>query len=275
MTESGSEGPARDVRRAAIRAELEERAVAGDGLLVAQAFNPLDREDQRFRTWHEGNLLYVQSTFATESAGLYLQAYVPDANLFVRHGFDVRKHNERVSEFTRRLRSMAENIERLVLAGPVLGAPSAPKETTSKRVFIVHGRDEGWREAVARFLETKLKLQPVVLQEQASQGRTVIEKIEKYSDVHFAVVLMTPDDEGRLFGSEDPLTRRSRQNVVFELGFFMGLLGRGRVCVIGEPNMPELSDLKGLVTVLPSSDWQLPLAKEIRAAGVEVDFNNL
>ena len=89
----------------------------------------------------------------------------------------------------------------------------------ARKIFIVHGHDEGAREAVARYVE-KLKFEPIILHEQASRGRTVIEKIEAHSDVGFAVVLLTPDDFGGEKG-EQPKDR-ARQNVVLELGYFVG-----------------------------------------------------
>ena len=51
------------------------------------------------------------------------------------------------------------------------------------------------RESVARVLTT-LGLEPVILHEQPDKGRTIIEKFYEHSDVGFAVVLMSPDDEG-------------------------------------------------------------------------------
>ena len=89
---------------------------------------------------------------------------------------------------------------------------------TSRNVFVVHGRDNAAKESVARFLE-KLGLHPIILHEHADRGRTVIEKFEAHSNVGFVVVLLTPDDEGRLRDSEE-LELRARQNVIFELGFF-------------------------------------------------------
>lgn len=65
----------------------------------------------------------------------------------------------------------------------------------SRKVFIVHGHDDGARETVARFLE-RIGLEAIILHEQANQGRTIIEKVVAHSDVGFAVVLLTPDDEG-------------------------------------------------------------------------------
>lgn len=102
------------------------------------------------------------------------------------------------------------------------------KAVHSDRVFVVHGHDEGARESVARFLE-KLGLEPIILHEQANRGRTVIEKIEGHRDVGFAVVLLTPDDQGCVEGGQ--LEPRARQNVLLELGYFLGYLGRDRVCV--------------------------------------------
>ncbi len=69
------------------------------------------------------------------------------------------------------------------------------KAQFSRKVFIVHGHDDGARETVARFLE-RIGLEAIILHEQANQGRTIIEKVVAHSDVGFAVVLLTPDDEG-------------------------------------------------------------------------------
>jgi predicted nucleotide-binding protein len=91
------------------------------------------------------------------------------------------------------------------------------------RIFIVHGHEDAPREAVARFIET-LGFRPIILHERPNEGRTVIEKVEAHGDVGFAVVLLTPDDEGCLKG-ETP-EPRARQNVLLELGYFIGRLGR-------------------------------------------------
>ena len=141
----------------------------------------------------------------------------------------------------------------------------------SRRAFIVHGHDEGARESVARFLE-RLGLEPVILHEQANRGRTIIEKFEAHKDVGFAVVLLTPDDEGCEKGGVP--RPRSRQNVVLELGYFVGVLGRDRVCALrrGEVEIP--SDFTGVVYVPfdESDGWKQALGRELEAAGFEVDW---
>jgi predicted nucleotide-binding protein len=110
----------------------------------------------------------------------------------------------------------------------MVGAEAAPALDLSK-VFVVHGHDEGTREAVARFIQ-RLRFQPIILHERANEGRTVIEKVEAHGDVGFAVVLLTADDEGCTKG-ETPRPR-ARQNVLLELGYFIGRLGRNRVCAL-------------------------------------------
>jgi predicted nucleotide-binding protein len=158
-------------------------------------------------------------------------------------------------------------------------AATAPRSNNalSKRVFVVHGHNEVMKLAVARLLE-KLKLEPIILHEQESRGLTIIEKIERYSDVGFAVVLMTADDVGAAKAkSPDGLQARSRQNVILELGYFVALLGRSCVCALYESGVEVPSDFDGVVYTLidPAESWKLSLAKEIRAAGLSVDLNDL
>lgn len=143
----------------------------------------------------------------------------------------------------------------------------------SNKVFIVHGHDAEARETVARYLQM-LGFEPVILHEQANQGRTVIEKIEANRDVGFAVVLLTPDDVGRSV-KEDELKPRARQNVLLELGYFICHLGRDRVCTLRRGNVDIPSDFAGVVweNMDDGSGWKMALARELRAAGHEVDLN--
>jgi GAF domain-containing protein/DNA-binding response OmpR family regulator len=146
-----------------------------------------------------------------------------------------------------------------------------------RRVFIVHGRDDALREKVARFIE-RLQLQAVVLVEQPASGLTIIEKFERYSNVGYVVVLLTPDDAGglRKLPMETPdLKPRARQNVIFELGYFAGKLGRQKVCVLYQDEVELPSDYYGVEYLLAQADngWQLVLARALRQAGLEVDLN--
>jgi predicted nucleotide-binding protein len=143
----------------------------------------------------------------------------------------------------------------------------------SRKVFLVHGHDGAMESQVARFLE-RLKLIPIILHEQANKGRTIIEKFEKHSsDVGFAVVLLSPDDTGSAKGGT--LSPRARQNVILELGYFIGKLGRERVCALHAGDVELPSDLHGVVWVPYSGDWKLKLIQELKAAGIEVNTDQL
>ena len=142
----------------------------------------------------------------------------------------------------------------------------------TRKVFVVHGRDEGARDAVARFV-AKLHLDPVILSEMPNVGRTIIEKFEAHADVGYAIVLLTSDDRGGLQGED--ARPRARQNVIFELGFFIGKFGRDRVCALtkGSPEIP--SDYAGVayVSMDTSSQWKMEVVRELKAAGFDVDAN--
>ncbi|MCL4530188.1 MAG: nucleotide-binding protein [Chloroflexi bacterium] len=143
------------------------------------------------------------------------------------------------------------------------------------RVFLVHGKNEEAIQTTARFLE-KLDLQATILREQPNEGRTIIEKFEDYSDVAYAVVLLVGDDRG---GAKDAAYEvqmpQARQNVILELGFFLGKLGRKRVCALYQEGVEVPSDYDG-VAFVPfdnGSAWKWALARELKAAGLEIDMN--
>jgi predicted nucleotide-binding protein len=169
------------------------------------------------------------------------------------------------------LRPRAEQIDGL--AQPLESEQAMPIELNSRKVFLVHGHDEAVKLAVARFLE-KLGLEPVILHEQPNKGQTVIEKFEANSDVGFAVVLLTPDDEGRAATGKD-LRPRARQNVILELGYFIGKLCRPRVCALYKEGVELPSDIHGVIYVPydGAGGWRLELARELKAAGIDVDLN--
>ena len=150
------------------------------------------------------------------------------------------------------------------------------EQITTKAVFVVHGRDEGAREKVARFLE-RLELRPVVLHEQPNEGRTIIEKFEDFAHVGFAVVLLTPDDTGRLQADAGEYRPRARQNVIFEFGYFIGKLGRERVCALVQGDLERPSDYDGVLYIQldDSEGWKMRLVRELKSAGYDIDANRV
>jgi len=133
------------------------------------------------------------------------------------------------------------------------------------RAFIVHGHDEMALHELKDYLQNTLGWpEPVILREKPNKGKTIIEKFEEYAGrIDYVFVLVTPDDT-----TFDPKTndekRRSRQNVIFELGFFYGFLGRkkGRVIVLKKGDVDIPSDIEGIV-------W-INIDKDIRSAGEDI-----
>jgi predicted nucleotide-binding protein len=156
-------------------------------------------------------------------------------------------------------------------------APARPTLwRTSSKVFVVHGHDEAALQAAARFLE-QLDLEAIILREQPDAGRTVIEKFEDCaSEVGFAIVLLTPDD---LAGpaSGPAAGAQARQNVIFELGYFAGKLGRGRTCLLRKGDVDIPSDLYGVIyTDIDAADgWKIKLVRELKAAKLDFDANRM
>jgi len=171
-------------------------------------------------------------------------------------------------------KNLTEKLEFTARASTAPRQRAASSAANTRDVFVTHGHDEAAREAVARFLE-KAGFNPIILHEQANRGDTVIEKIERYSDVGFAVVLLTPDDVGGPAGSAQKA--RARQNVIAELFYFVGKLGRSRVAALVKGTIEIPSNIGGVVyTDLDGPGaWRAALLRELEAAGYQVDWSAL
>lgn len=149
--------------------------------------------------------------------------------------------------------------------------PQAPVQ--KNKVFIVHGRDNEAKQEVARFIEN-IGLEPIILHEQVSGGKTIIEKIEHYSaEAGFALVLYTACDRGRgAFETKVPARKRARQNVVFEHGYLMAKLGRENVCALVKDEIETPNDISGVVYAALDSygAWKTEIAKELKACGYQI-----
>jgi hypothetical protein len=187
---------------------------------------------------------------------------------------DTEEFRSGVASYVRRLESI---IERLPLFdGPGSPASGSPRTETqaelNRRVFVVHGHSREPVEAVARLLSDQ-GLEAVILNEQPNRGRTIIEKFEGHADVGYAVVIMSADDHGGEAGK--PTVPRARQNVILELGFFIGTLGRRRVAALVEESVERPSDIDGVLYIPldPGRAWRFQLGKELRDAGLPIDLN--
>ena len=124
-------------------------------------------------------------------------------------------------------------------------------------------------------------LEPLILDQLPSEGQTIIEKLENYTqEISFGVVLSTPDDEAFRRDHPDEKTYRARQNVVLELGMLLSKLGRSKVAILlNEPSkMERPSDIQGLIYI-PYTDnieeVKVPLAKEMQKQGITISVDRL
>ena len=143
-----------------------------------------------------------------------------------------------------------------------------------RHVYIVYGHDH-IRDELASFLR-RLGVEPILLCDQAREGRTLVEAIEHHlKRADFVIALLTPDDEGHRAGHAEEKKLRARQNVVLELGIALGLLGRKRILVLYRRGVELPSDLQGLhyVELTTLADVRLRIVQELKAAGINVDAN--
>ena len=135
------------------------------------------------------------------------------------------------------------------------GIPDNPIRTLGNEIFIVYGQHEAAKPAVARFVE-RFNIEPIILDEQPNKGQTIIDKFEDHANLTgFAIVLLTPDDVDTPKGKTNELNPRARQTVILELGYFLGKLGRERVCVLYKAGVELPSDIHGILYVPMNSPW--------------------
>ena len=150
-------------------------------------------------------------------------------------------------------------------------------EKASQKVFTVHGHDEAAKHAVARFIE-RLGLEAIILDEQSGGLQAIIDKFEEQAeDIVFAMILLTPDDVGAAKAKQNELQPRARQNVILELGYFIGKLDRNRICLLYKGGVELPSDIRGLSYIFMDDydGWQLKLAREMKRAKLPIDANKL
>lgn len=149
------------------------------------------------------------------------------------------------------------------------------EQSSDGPIFVVHGHEDGKREVVRRFLETVTTRKVVILADEPNQGHDLLGKLLNSAEsAGFAVVLLTPDDIGRS-RTDDIESSRARQNVIFELGMFIGILGRTRVAALKFDAIEIPTDFAGVVYIDYGDQWQIKLARELDAAGIETDLQKM
>lgn len=241
---------------------------------------PSENEFEKFKAdhekWHKFNLELLRHMFSTQAMANEYENRGGGAFLMNQDWrYWEKREKEEISDEITKLESIVERLE-LIPNEKIGSANNDLKRPSNRKIFIVHGKDELAKTKVASFL-VKLKLIPIILHEQANEGKTIIEKFEQHSDVDFAIVLLTPDDSGFSKDSPEKIYDRARQNVILELGYFMGKKGRKHVCALLKSGVEIPSDYQGILYIdfNDSDDWKMKLAKEMKISGVEIDMNDL
>lgn len=187
---------------------------------------------------------------------------------------------ERLPEFIADIEAKTEVLnsikDRLEFYAEENGAGNlAGEQSFDGPIFVVHGHEDGKREIVRRFLEKTTNRKVIILADEPNQGHDLLGKLlNSAENAGFAVVLLTPDDIGRS-KAEETESSRARQNVIFELGLFIGLLGRSRVAALKFDAIEIPTDFAGVVYVDYDDQWQIKLARELTAAGIETDLHKM
>lgn len=235
-----------------------------------------------FKKWYRNTEVAIENTFGTKSRHIKDFKGVRFSLAFATIGTPGFKHEQAyargLNAASSVLQSMIEEVEEYwkddASAEPDAAKARREVDSSNRNVFLIHGHDDGTKETVARFI-SKLGLTPIILHEQPNEGRTIIEKFETHAGVAYAVALLTPDDVGGAATQDAAMKPRARQNVLFEFGYFIGRLGRKRVCglVVGNVEIP--SDYSGVLYV-PFDEhgaWRMSLVRELKTIGIDVDAN--
>jgi hypothetical protein len=271
--------PSLVVRRDDAERQLQDRIARGEALRNRRIARDEDLVEVRAerKRWHDYNIDLLRKLFDTDTlSAKYAEPIVHAGFLYDNIELEARDFREDLDIHLNRLASIVERLPlyQEKLPGVPVGPPGAEIAGPSQDVFLVHGRDEAARQTVARFLET-LDIRVKILDERASQGRTLIEKLEREAiGVGFVVVLLTPDDVGRLNQEDEPLNPRARQNVIFEWAWFSARLGRNHVCALYVRGVEMPSDYPVAYVEMDAGEgWKLKLAQELQAAGINFDLN--
>ncbi|MGT4656321.1 TIR domain-containing protein [Escherichia coli] len=245
----------------------------------------LEEFNAEYRKWSDFNSELLKRCFTNEDfeneyeGSGFSGVFLLDPSLSEQ----IKDSKDRLQSKIRKLESIMERLELIPISSSIVEENAVTQSTSStavktKRVFIVHGRDDISKTNLEVFLR-EIGLEPIVLHRQADVGQTVIEKFEANSDVGFAFILLTPDEiaylspDDSLPDSERKKELRARPNVMFEFGYFVGKLGRSKVCCLYTGDVVIPSDLNGLIYKKYSSTIEevaYSILKDLRATGYAV-----
>lgn len=257
---------------------LNQRIIEGEKIYSKQCYSEelLTKLYSLLHNWDTFNSIILKTSFdppnneyLNEYRALQLTIY----NDTLQNRVNLIKNNINAKiEFLRSMLGISALYKNSLLGARTIQKENIPLDKT--KIFVVHGHDDVARLEICRFVE-KLGFEPIVLHEQPNSGKTIIEKIESYSDVGFGIILYTPCDIGSKDSINPTFKSRARQNVVFEHGYLIGKIGRNNVTALVKDDVETPSDISGVVYISMNNNWKLILANELRSSGYPVDLNKI
>lgn len=274
------------VDKATLKTKLSEIITAGKELSERSITNvpELEKNQKDFYNWEDYNSEYLKQVFNNEN-NQYKRTYDDTNKFYGLFSNADDSPNQKLKELKDKISNKVTVLERLLDKVDLLKSDieeplplvANPKsvDSSNNNIFIVHGHNVAVQQSVARTLE-KLGLNPIILSEKPNAGNTIIEKFEVNSDVGFAIILLTDDDEGKSKTDID-LKSRARQNVILELGYFIGRLGRKRILPLYSEGVELPNDIHGLlyIPIDKAETWKFALVRELKEAGYSVDANSI
>ena len=248
---------------------IEEKISNGENLLKHKItdIQQWKIEEKKFKVWNSENFELLKSIFKNNRV----------AKDYSSSGWSIERiliSDLKLSEKTAKLNLDIQNkLDKLYSIKLSLGIFKIHDDTgrrdNSKKLFFIHGTNSSTKTMIIEFIE-ELGLEPIILQEFIAGGNTLIDEILTRSEVKFAIGLLTPDNIG---GTQpDKLSFRADQNVILELGIFVGLLGRNNVCGLYSGNLQLPEDYHGFeyVKIDRSGNWRNQTIKELKNAGFDI-----
>ena len=234
--------------------------------------------DHAFKSWRNDSIRFLQKVFGEDSHEAVTFEHIGFSITYItydffRDGWKEHVLNEKYN-FKKGLKTAIfylKNFESEILhdvdieeRGYKDSNNASHKESHKNNIFIVHGHNGGVKDKVANFI-SKLGIEPIILNEQIDRGRTLLEKLEEYSDIKAAIIIFTNEDAGSNGDSE--YEKKARQNLIFEAGYFLGKLGNKNIIVIAEQGVipPSVLDGHPYFKMDQEEKWKTDITKKLKS----------
>ncbi|MCD4772131.1 MAG: nucleotide-binding protein [Bacteroidales bacterium] len=274
------------IARETFKSKLIEQISQGKQLesVNIQTEGQLKKNEKDFGLWNDYNEEFLKSAF-NNPTNEYRHDYENTGSMIgvddVMRGANIYHPSHRLKTLKQQIEAKTTELESILIKADLIPSEIEKTPTTetnnsksmkvNSTVFIIHGHDEEMKRNVQLFLN-RANLKDIVLHEQPDKNRTVIEKlIEEGATASYVIALLSPDDV------QGDGTFRARQNVILEIGFFIGKLGRKKVRILRRGNTIIPSDLQGILYDNYDKDgaWRMKLSKEIKSVGIPINIDNL